>query len=152
LFTQGSANLLFNEKKKSFLIKMRIYIKKLFFFLLLTSFFIFFLSSCAIKLPALYRDGQPLSIVEYEKIAQKEYENGRYENAIKVYQTIIDNYPAHESSVVWAYYEIGYCYYEQENYETAEKYFRKVINAYQEPATEKLAKMMLDKIAEQKKK
>jgi len=141
---------LFSNLEKRSCQKNKIYLLRFFRFLFSFTFLILILNSCASRMPALYRDGQPLSIVEYEKIAQKEYENGHYQNSIKVYQALIQNYPEHESSVAWALYEIGYCYYFLEKYEEAGKYFRKVINEYQEPAAEKLANMMLDKIAEQK--
>jgi len=105
-----------------------------------------FMVSCATKSPILYKDGNPLSITDYEKIAQKEFDEGRYKNAIAAYQAIIDNYPENQSSMAWAYYEIGYCYYAMEEYQQAEIYFRKVLNEYQEPAARTLAEKMLGKL------
>jgi len=106
--------------------------------------------SCAVKKPILYKDGRHLTIMEYEKIAQKEYEEERYENAIDAYQAIIDNYPDNTKALAWAYYEIGYCYYAQKDYEKAERYFRRVANEFQEPAAKKLAEEMLDRLLENK--
>ena len=108
-------------------------------------------ASCASKPPVLTQNGKPLTIIEYEKIAQKEYEEGRYDNAIMAYKAIIKNYPTHMSEVAWAYYEIGYCYYMKKDYEKAEEYFRKVVNEYNEPAAKKLSQEMLEKISEKKK-
>jgi len=105
-------------------------------------------TSCASKPPVLYRDGQPLSITDYEKIAQKEFDEQHYKYAISAYKAIIDNYSDNKNALAWAYYEIGYCYYTMKEYDTAEQYFRKVINEYQEPAAKKLAQEMLDKILE----
>ena len=110
------------------------------------------MSSCATKPPILYKNGKPLSIVDYQKIAQKEYEEGSYNNAILAYQAIIDNYPSNIKAVTWANYEIGYCYYMEKNYDKAEAYFRKVINEFTDPAAKKLSGEMLNKISEQKKK
>jgi len=105
--------------------------------------------SCASKPPVLYRGGQPLSITDYEKIAQKEFDEQHYKYAISAYEAIIDNYSDNnKNAVAWAYYEIGYCYYTMKENDTAEQYFRKVINEYQEPAAKKLAQEMLDKILE----
>jgi len=108
--------------------------------------------SCATKPPVLYKNGKPLSIVEYQKIAQNEYEEGNYDNAILAYKAIIDNYTENTKAVIWANYEIGYCYYMKKDYDKAEAYFRKVINEFNEPAAKKLSTEMLDKISEQKKK
>jgi len=108
--------------------------------------------NCATKAPVLYKNSKPLSIIDYQKIAQKEYEGENYSNAILAYKAIIDNYPSNMKSVTWANYEIGYCYYMGENYVKAEAYFRKVINEYNEPSAKKLSKEMLDKISEEKKK
>lgn len=106
--------------------------------------------SCATAPPALYdAGGEPLSITDYEKLAQKEYENGRYENAVLVYQAIIDHYPRNQDAVAWAHYEIGYCYYMREEYDRAEQYFRTVLNRFQEPAARTLATQMLERIREQ---
>ena len=108
--------------------------------------------SCASKPPVLTKNGKPLTIIEYEKIAQKEYEEGRYDNAIMAYKAIIKNYPENLSEVAWANYEIGYCYYMKKDYEKAEEYFRKVVNEYSEPAAKKLSQEMLEKIGEKRKK
>jgi len=112
---------------------------------------LFTLTSCATKKPVLYNDGEPLSIIEYEKIAQREFENDHYQNAIDAYKAIIENYPDNISAVTWANYEIGFCYYVQNKYNEAEIYFRKVINAFQEPTAKKLAQEMIEKIGESKK-
>ena len=109
------------------------------------------ISSCATRRLQLYEDGSPLKLSEYEKLALKEYTEGRYENAIKVYQAILKNYSDEKYAVVWAWYEIGYCYYMLKNYSEAEKAFRKVINEYQDPAARRLAEEMLDRIVEEKK-
>lgn len=108
--------------------------------------------SCATKMPALYKDGKPLTITEYDKIAQKEFDNDRFENAIAAYEALIINYPDKLRASVWAHYEIGFCYYVQEEYDKAEIYFRKVTNEFQEPAADKLARDMLAKIVEAKNK
>ena len=111
----------------------------------------FFVLSCATRMPALYSDsGEPLTISEYDKIAQKEYDNERYDNAIAVYETILKHYPDNLRASAWANYEIGYSYFVQKEYDTAEIYFRKVMNEYQDPASKKLAQDMLDKIVEEK--
>ncbi len=114
-------------------------------------FLVLSIISCASKTPVLYRDGRPLSIIEYERIAQREYEEGRYDNAILAYKEIIKNYPENKTEVAWANYEIGYCYYMKKDYDKAELYFRKVINEFSEPAAKKLAQEMLEKISEKKK-
>ncbi|MFW6181078.1 MAG: tetratricopeptide repeat protein [Spirochaetota bacterium] len=107
--------------------------------------------SCATTPPPLYDEGgKPLSITDYEKLAQKEYENGRYENAIQVYQAIIDHYPENQNAVAWAHYEIGYCHYMRGEYDRAEQYFRTVLNRFQEPAARTLATQMLERIREQR--
>jgi tetratricopeptide (TPR) repeat protein len=104
------------------------------------------LLSCATPKPVLYTEGRPLSITDYEKLALEEYDNERYENAIEVYSTIIENYPDNPKALVWAYYEIGYCYWRLKDYESAEFNFRKVLNEFQEPAAKILAGQMLGKI------
>jgi tetratricopeptide (TPR) repeat protein len=108
--------------------------------------------SCATPKPVLYREGKPLTITDYEKLAQNEYDNDRYENAIGVYQAIIENYPDNPKALVWAYYEVGYCYWMLEEYERAELYFRKVLNEFQEPAAKTLAGQMLEKIESEREK
>lgn len=112
----------------------------------------FVLSSCSTKMPALERDGEPLKLVEYEKIAQKEFENDRYKNAILVYEAIITHYPDNYQALAWAHYEIGFCYFMLGDFEKAGSYFRKVINEFQEPAATQLAQHMMAKIVESKKK
>jgi TolA-binding protein len=106
--------------------------------------------SCASKAPALYRNGEPLSIIEYEKIAQQEYEKKRYEYVIAAYETIVKYYPNNPSKLAWAHYEIGFSYYVQEMYDKAEYSFNIVINDYQEPAARKLAQDMLVRTFEKK--
>lgn len=119
---------------------------------ILAVFFLLF-ASCATKMPALYgEDGAPLSITDYEKIAQNERDSRRYENAIRAYEALIVNYPDNNKAVVWANYEIGFCYFVMKRYDEAEKHFRIVINEFQEPAARKLAQDMLAKIVEAKKK
>ncbi len=110
-----------------------------------------FTVSCATRMPALYSDtGKPLTISEYEKIAQEEYDNERYDNAITVYEAILKHYPDNLRASAWANYEIGYSYFVKKEYDTAEIYFRKVLNEYQDPASKKLAQDMLNKIVEEK--
>ena len=110
-----------------------------------------FMVSCITRMPALYSEsGDPLTIIEYEKIAQKEYDNERYDNAIMAYEAILENYQDNLRASAWANYEIGYCYFVQKEYDTAEIYFRKVLNEFQDPAAKKLAQDMLDKIVEEK--
>jgi tetratricopeptide (TPR) repeat protein len=112
-----------------------------------------FLVSCATKKVAFYKeDGSPLSITDYEKIAQTLRDDSKYERAIEAYEAIIANYPDNQKAVAWAYYEIAFCYFVLKEYSEAEKYFRIVINDYQEPAATKLAQDMLAKILEAKKK
>jgi len=108
----------------------------------------FLLLSCASKPPVLNRDGQPLTITDYEKIAQKEFDEQHYQYAISAYEAIIEHYSDNRNALAWAHYEIGYCYYTMKEYNQAEQYFRKVINEYQEPAAKKLASEMLEKIFE----
>ena len=85
--------------------------------------------SCATKKPVLYTEsGEPLSITDYEKIAQKEFDEERYLNAADAYQAIIDNYPDNADAVVWAHYEIGFCHWMKKDYDKAGFYFRKVAN------------------------
>ncbi len=108
----------------------------------------FLLLACASKPPVLDRDGQPLTITDYEKIAQKEFDEQHYQYAISAYEAIIENYSDNKNALAWAHYEIGYCYYTMKEYDRAEQYFRKVVNEYQEPAAKKLAQEMLDKILE----
>jgi len=126
-------------------------LRKLTFVVAIILIGVFMLFSCVTKPPILYNNGKPLSIVEYQKIAQKEYENENYDNAILAYQAIIDNYPSNTKAITWANYEIGYCYYMKKNYEKAESYFRKVINDFNDPAAKKLSNEMLEKISEKKK-
>lgn len=107
--------------------------------------------SCATSPPPLSdAGGQPLSITDYEKLAQKEYEEGRYENAIVVYQAIIDHYPRNQNALAWAHYEIGYSFSMMGDYDRAERYFRTVLNRFQEPAARKLSTQMLERIREQR--
>jgi len=107
--------------------------------------------SCASKMPALYyEDGSPLLITDYEKIAQKEFDDRRYDNAIVTYTAIISNYPDNAKALVWAHYEIGFCYLVQEEYDEAEYYFRIVINDYQDPAATLLAEKMIGEIVEER--
>jgi len=113
--------------------------------------FLYTISACATKAPVLYRDGEPLSIVEYEKIAQKEFEYDHYDNAIRAYKAVIKNYPENSEVIAWANYEIGFCYYVQKKYKEAEICFRKVINEYQDPTAKKLAEEMVEKIVESQK-
>jgi TolA-binding protein len=109
------------------------------------------LLSCATPKPVLYNDGKPLSITDYEKIAQAEYDKGRYENAIDAYNAIIKNYPENQKALAWAYYEIGFCYFVLKEYDNAEVNFRKVINEFQEPAAKKLSAEIMAKIEQEKK-
>jgi TolA-binding protein len=119
----------------------------------LLSAFVVILFSCATPKPVLYNaEGGALSITEYEKLALDEYENGRFENAIEVYQAIITHYPDSTKALSWANYEIGYCYWRLEKYENAGMYFRKVLNEFQEPAVKTLAAKMLEKIEEKQEK
>lgn len=107
--------------------------------------------SCATKAPVLYReDGSPLTITDYEKIAQKEFDERRYDNAIAAYSAIISNYPDNAKALVWAHYEIGFCYFLKEDLDQAEFYFRIVSNEYQDPAATRLADMMMGKISEER--
>jgi TolA-binding protein len=109
--------------------------------------------SCATKKVALYKeDGSPLLITDYEKIAQTLRDDRKYGRAIEAYEAIITNYSDNQTAVVWAYYEIAFCYFVLKDYTEAEKYFRVVINEYQDPAATKLAQDMLAKILEAKKK
>jgi TolA-binding protein len=102
-------------------------------------------------MPALYSDtGEALTISEYEIIAQKEYDNERYDNAITAYEAILEHYPDNLRASAWANYEIAYSYFVQKEYDTAEIYFRKVLNEFQDPASKKLAQDMLKKIVEEK--
>ncbi len=102
--------------------------------------------SCSTRAPVLYKNGTPLSITDYEKIAQKQFDEGRFKNAITAYQAIIDNYPDNQNAMAWAHYEIGYCYYVMGDHQQAEIFFRKVVNEYREPAAKTLATQMLEKI------
>jgi TolA-binding protein len=111
------------------------------------------LLSCATRRPDLYReDGSSLSITDYEKIAQVERDNRRYENAIEVYSAIITNYSDNKTALAWAHYEVGFCYFTLKKYPEAEQYFRIVINEFQDPAAKKLAQDMIVKIGEVKEK
>ena len=111
------------------------------------------LLSCASKMPALYQeDGSPLLITDYEKIAQTEFDERRYDNAIAAYTAIIANYPDNLKALAWANYEIGFCYLVKEDYDEAEFYFRIVINEYQDPAATLLAENMIGKIVEEREK
>ena len=114
--------------------------------------FVLNIQSCASKPPVLYQAGKPLAIIEYEKIAQNEFDKKKYKNAIAAYDAIIKNYADNTRALVWAHYEIGFCYYVQKKYEMAEKYFRLVINDFQEPAARKLAQDRIASIVEAKKK
>ena len=106
--------------------------------------------SCATPKPVLYNDGKPLTITDYEKLAQAEYDEERYENAIEVYSAIIEHYPENQKALAWAYYEIGFCYFVLEDYDNAEVNFRKVLNEFQEPAAKKLAGQLIAKIEQEK--
>jgi tetratricopeptide (TPR) repeat protein len=108
--------------------------------------------SCATPKPVLYNDGKPLTITDYEKLAQAEYDEGRYENTIEVYRAIIENYPENQRALAWAYYEIGFCYFVLKDYDNAELNFRKVLNEFQEPAAKKLAEQIIAKIEQENKK
>jgi len=109
------------------------------------------LSSCATKKPVLYGpEGEPFTITEYEKIAQKEREANRYQNAVEVYRVIIERFEENQTALVWANYETGFCYFNLKKYDEAEVWFRRVINEFQDPAARKLAQDMLTKIAELK--
>ena len=111
------------------------------------------LSSCATKKPVLYGpEGDPFTITEYEKIAQKEREAGRYVNAVEVYRVIIELFGENRTSTVWAHYETGFCYFKLKNYDEAEVRFRRVINEFQDPAARKLSQDMLTRITELKEK
>ncbi|MFW6138240.1 MAG: tetratricopeptide repeat protein [Spirochaetota bacterium] len=116
---------------------------------LLTGAFLLVMS-CATKQPVLYKDDRPLHLSEYQKMAQKKYEEERFREAIPIYRAVIKNYPENSSAVAWAHYEIGFCYYRMENYDQAMVYFRKVVNEYNEPAATKLAEHMMSKISEKK--
>jgi outer membrane protein assembly factor BamD (BamD/ComL family) len=117
--------------------------------LIIVSLFLLSLTpSCASKKPVLYENGEPLSITDYEKIAQKEFDQGRYSNAIEVYQAIITHYPENTKALAWAHYEIAYCHFMKDDYEQARKYFRIVANEYREPAATTLAEQMLDRLIE----
>jgi outer membrane protein assembly factor BamD (BamD/ComL family) len=111
------------------------------------------LVSCSTRSPAIYTErGEVRSITDYEKMAQKEYDEDRFGNAIDVYTAILRHYPFNDEAVMWATYEIGYCYYRLKEYDRAEVYFRAVLNEYQDPAARSLAQQMLDKIGEQESK
>ena len=107
------------------------------------------LDACASRRFALYRgDGSPLSILEYEKLAQKERDVNRYENAIKAYEAIMRYYGENTNAVLWATYETGFCYYKLERYADAEGYFRKIVDEFQDPAAKKLSQDMLTRIVD----
>ncbi|UCB47071.1 MAG: tetratricopeptide repeat protein [Spirochaetota bacterium] len=108
------------------------------------------LLSCATPKPVLYNDGKPLTITDYEKLAQAEYDEDRYENAIEVYRSIIENYPDNQKALAWAYYEIGFCYFVLKDYDNAMVNFRKVLNEFQEPAAKKLAGQIIAEIEQEK--
>jgi outer membrane protein assembly factor BamD (BamD/ComL family) len=109
--------------------------------------------SCSTKMPAIYTEqGGVRSITDYEKMAQKEYDEGRYDNAIAVYTAILRHYPFNVEAVTWADYEIGYCHYRLKEYAQAKVYFRTVANEHQDPAARTLALQMLDRIGEIEKK
>ena len=117
--------------------------------LFLFGLFIFFSGACASRRLALYReDGSPLSIVEYEKLAQKERDANRFENAIKAYEAIVEHYGDNVGAVLWATYEIGFCYYRLERYADAEVYFKKIVDESQDPTAKKLSKDMLARIVD----
>ena len=127
--------------------------KNWFHFAVLSTGVLLLVLSCASKMPALYQeDGNPFSITDYEKIAQKEFDERRYDNAIAAYTAIISNYPDNSKALVWAHYEIGFCYLVKEDYDEAEFYFRIVINEYQDPAATLLAEKMIGKIVEEREK
>jgi tetratricopeptide (TPR) repeat protein len=111
---------------------------------------LFFPGACASsRRLVLYReDGSPLSIVEYEKLAQKERDANRFENAIKAYEAIIEHYGDNAGAVLWATYEIGFCYYRLERYADAEVYFRKIVDESQDPTAKKLSQDMLKRIVD----
>jgi tetratricopeptide (TPR) repeat protein len=135
------------ERDRGFLMNRhcRMYACTALVFLVLTTLTL----SCASKMPVLYReDGSPLLITDYEKIAQREFDERRYENAIAAYSMIISNYPENRTALTWAHYEIGFCYYMMEDLDQAEFYFRIVLNEFSEPAASILADMMIDKIDE----
>ncbi len=117
-----------------------------FFYILLVLIIYFIGNTCASNKPVLYNDGKPLTITEYEKIAQREYDNDHCEYAIEAYRAIIENYPENVKAQAWAHYEIGFCYYVLKEYDNAEKYFRRVINEFQDPAARKLTEKMIAKI------
>jgi tetratricopeptide (TPR) repeat protein len=109
----------------------------------------FFAGACASRKIALYgKDGAPLSIVEYEKLAQSERDANRYENAIKAYGAVLQHYPENTSAVLWATYETGFCYFKLEKYVEAEEFFRRVVDEFQDPAATKLSEDMLSRIVE----
>lgn len=119
--------------------------------LLLVHFLV--LVSCSTGSPAIYTEsGGVRSITDYEKMAQREYDGDRFRNAIDVYTAILRHYPFNDEAVMWATYEIGYCYYRLDEYDRAEVYFRTVLNEYQDPAARSLAQQMLDKIGEEESK
>ena len=111
---------------------------------------LFFPGACASsRRLVLYReDGSPLSIVEYEKLAQKERDINRFENAIKAYEAIIKHYGDNAGAVLWATYETGFCYYRLERYADAEVYFRKIVDESQDPTAKKLSQDMLKRIVD----
>ena len=128
------------------------YLREYFFLLIVIILLLIIFQTCAIKAPVLYKNGKPLAISEYEKIAQKEFDDKKFMNSISAYEAIITNYPENTKAMVWAHYEIGFCYLMQKKYEDAERYFRVVINDFQEPAARKLAQDRIAEIVETKRK
>jgi tetratricopeptide (TPR) repeat protein len=104
------------------------------------------------KLVLLQEDGSPLSVVEYEKLAQKERDVNRFENAIEAYKAIMTHYGENTTALLWATYEIGFCYFKLGRYADAEVYFRKIVDEFQDPAAKKLSQDMLTRIVDKKSK
>ena len=57
---------------------------------------------------------------------QNEYQSGRYKNALKYYQAVIDRPEVSQASYVEARYEIGHLYMKKKNYKAAKPIFEEI--------------------------
>lgn len=88
---------------------------------------------------------------------QNEYQKGKYKNALKYYQAVVDRPEVTPSNYVEARYEIGHLYMKQKNYKAAKPIFEEIQEMFVNtlPGTlpaayNKLAEIELAKIPETK--
>ena len=94
---------------------------------LLTAVIALFLISCRSANETLEPDLLPAEIFQ---LAQEAADSGRYNQALRYYQTFQERYPEEVERNLWASYEIAFLYYKLGEYDRAVELFDELIALY----------------------